>query len=61
LVAAGAIVTEGKVFPDRSLVLGAPAKVARELTDAAIARMHAGTEGYMKRQEMYKAKLKRID
>jgi carbonic anhydrase/acetyltransferase-like protein (isoleucine patch superfamily) len=33
LVGAGAIVTERKSFPDRSLILGAPAKLARELTD----------------------------
>src|SRR5512134_1128077 len=33
LVGAGAIVTEGKHFPPRSLLLGAPAKVARELTE----------------------------
>jgi carbonic anhydrase/acetyltransferase-like protein (isoleucine patch superfamily) len=61
LIGAGAIVTEDKIFPDRSLILGAPAKVARELTDEAIAKMHAGTAGYVKRQELYKAKLKRID
>ena len=30
LVGAGAIVTEKKVFPDRSLILGAPAKVVRQ-------------------------------
>ena len=45
----------------RSLVLGAPAKVARELSDEAIAKMHAGTESYVKRQQMYKARLKRMD
>ncbi len=32
LVGAGAIVTERKVFADGSLILGAPAKVVRELT-----------------------------
>jgi carbonic anhydrase/acetyltransferase-like protein (isoleucine patch superfamily) len=60
LVGAGAIVTEGKVFPDRTLILGAPAKVVRELTDKDVAflRMNAGF--YVERQLMYKAKLKRI-
>ena len=33
LVGAGALVTEGKEFPPRSLIIGAPAKLARELTD----------------------------
>jgi carbonic anhydrase/acetyltransferase-like protein (isoleucine patch superfamily) len=31
IVAAGALVTEGKIFPPRSLIMGTPAKVAREL------------------------------
>ena len=29
LVGAGAVVTEGKSFPERSLILGAPAKVVQ--------------------------------
>lgn len=61
LVGAGAIVTEGKVFPDRSLILGTPAKVMREVTDRDIEFMHANAEDYMKRQDMYKVQLKRID
>ena len=32
LVGAGSVVTEGKSFPDRSMILGSPAKVVRELT-----------------------------
>ena len=61
IVGAGAVVTEGKKFPDRSLIIGAPARRIRELDDAAIAKMRAGAEGYISRQERYKAKLKRID
>lgn len=61
LVGAGAVVTEGKQFPDRSLILGAPAKVIRQLDAGAVAKMHTGADGYVKRQEMYKAKLKRLD
>ena len=34
LVAAGSLVTPGTVIPPRSLVMGSPAKVRRELTDA---------------------------
>jgi carbonic anhydrase/acetyltransferase-like protein (isoleucine patch superfamily) len=37
LVAAGAVVTEGKEFPDGSLIMGAPAKVVRQLTPEQIA------------------------
>ena len=60
LVGAGAIVTEGKEFPDRSLILGAPAKVVRQLTDEDIARIRAGVESYVKRQQLFKKELKRV-
>src|SRR3546814_14857331 len=33
LIGAGALVTEGKTIPDNSLVLGAPAKIARDLSE----------------------------
>src|SRR5690349_16192051 len=33
IVGAGALVTEGKTFPGGSLIVGAPARVVRELTD----------------------------
>jgi len=60
LVGAGSIVTEGKVFPDRTLILGAPAKVVRELSDKDVAFLLANAGYYVERQQMYKAKLKRI-
>ena len=60
LVGAGAIVTEGKTFPDRALILGSPARMLRELTDADIAAMRANAADYVKRQEMYKKELERI-
>ena len=61
LVGAGAIVTEGKIFPDRSLILGAPARVVRQLTDDDVARLRKGAESYAARQATYKTTLKRID
>ncbi|MNN68633.1 putative acetyltransferase [compost metagenome] len=60
LVGAGAVVTEGKVFPDRSLILGAPAKVVRQLTDEDVANLYRNAETYASRQAMYKQQLKRI-
>ncbi|MDO5042955.1 MAG: gamma carbonic anhydrase family protein [Slackia sp.] len=39
VVAAGALVTEGKEFPDGVLIVGVPAKVRRELTEEEIADM----------------------
>ena len=57
---AGAIVTEGKTFPDRSLIVGAPAKLVRELDDAAIAGLRGNVAAYVARGDHYRAKLKRI-
>jgi carbonic anhydrase/acetyltransferase-like protein (isoleucine patch superfamily) len=60
LVGAGAIVTENKSFPDRSLILGAPAKVARELAEADLLRMKLSGESYVRRAQMFKDQLVRI-
>ena len=46
LVGARALVTEGKAMPGGSLVVGAPARVARELDDAARAGLVASARHY---------------
>jgi carbonic anhydrase/acetyltransferase-like protein (isoleucine patch superfamily) len=56
-VGAGALVTEGKVFPDRSLILGAPAKVVRELTDEDLARLAYSADNYARRGAHYRDSL----
>jgi carbonic anhydrase/acetyltransferase-like protein (isoleucine patch superfamily) len=60
LVAAGALVTERKVFPDHSLILGVPAKVARELTDEELANLAANASGYVDKSAIYSNELERI-
>jgi carbonic anhydrase/acetyltransferase-like protein (isoleucine patch superfamily) len=60
LVAAGAILTEGKTFPDRSLIMGAPAKVVRALTEADVSMLHAAAVAYVKRREVYLTELVRL-
>lgn len=60
LIGAGAIVTEGKDIPDRSLVLGAPGKVVRALSDEDIVRIHANTAQYVVRGQAYRTQMKRI-
>jgi len=57
LIGAGAVITEGKQFPDRSLIVGAPAKLLRPLTDAEIAGLRVNIETYVRRGEFYRAKL----
>ncbi|MGB6053643.1 MAG: gamma carbonic anhydrase family protein [Burkholderiaceae bacterium] len=61
LVGAGALVTEGKEFPDNSLIVGSPAKAVRQLDNAAVARIRAGTDSYVARSRLFKTQLKRID
>lgn len=60
LVAAGAVVTEGKEFPDGSLIVGSPAVVKRALDEAQIARMHLGARTYVERAQRFKRGLKRV-
>ena len=45
--AAGALVTQGKEFPEGSLIVGAPAHVARELTAEEIRKFHENVEHYL--------------
>lgn len=47
LIGAHSLVTEGKSFPDGSLILGSPAKVIRELTDEEIASNRASASRYV--------------
>lgn len=55
LVAAGALVPEHKEFPPGVLLMGAPAKVARELTEKDLENMRAGALGYQQRAQNYRA------
>lgn len=61
LVAAGSLVTEGKVFEDGMLIMGSPAKAVRPLTEADFARMQIGTSIYVQKAKAYKTELVRID
>lgn len=47
IVGAGSLVTEGSVFPPRSLILGRPAKVKRELTSAEVDLLEASADNYL--------------
>jgi carbonic anhydrase/acetyltransferase-like protein (isoleucine patch superfamily) len=60
LIGAGALVTEGKVIPDRSLVLGSPGKVVRTLTDEEVANLHASAQSYIRNAARYAAGLKPV-
>jgi carbonic anhydrase/acetyltransferase-like protein (isoleucine patch superfamily) len=47
IVAAGTLVVEGMKVPSRSLVMGSPGKVKRELTDAEFAGIQAYADRYV--------------
>ena len=55
IVAAGALVTGGTVIPDNSLVLGAPAKTIKPLSDALKEEISFTVEEYCQRAKDYKA------
>jgi len=47
IVGAGALVTEDKIFPDRSLILGSPARRIRELTDKEVMALRENADHYI--------------
>jgi carbonic anhydrase/acetyltransferase-like protein (isoleucine patch superfamily) len=57
IVAAGALVPEGMVVPPWSLVMGAPAKVRREVSEEE----RAGLRGYARRYLGYKEDYRRAE
>ncbi|MGI4730633.1 MAG: gamma carbonic anhydrase family protein [Janthinobacterium lividum] len=61
LVGAGALVTEGKAFPPGSLIVGAPARVARALSAGEIAGLRVSAASYVARQRDYATTLRRLD
>lgn len=57
LIGAGALVPEGRTIPDGSLALGAPARVVRTLDEAAVARLRAAADSYVRNWRRYAAGL----
>jgi carbonic anhydrase/acetyltransferase-like protein (isoleucine patch superfamily) len=53
IVGAGALVTKNKVFPPRSLIMGSPAKVVRELSDAEVEELYASATRYVEFKKDY--------
>jgi carbonic anhydrase/acetyltransferase-like protein (isoleucine patch superfamily) len=56
MVGAGAVVGEGKTIPPRSLALGVPARVVRELTEEDLARMAETTRHYVGLAQEHKSR-----
>jgi carbonic anhydrase/acetyltransferase-like protein (isoleucine patch superfamily) len=57
MLAAGAMLTQGKVIAARQMWMGRPASYARELTDTALEEMRAGVSGYVINGRLHAAAL----
>jgi carbonic anhydrase/acetyltransferase-like protein (isoleucine patch superfamily) len=53
IIGAGAVVTEDTEIPDRSLVLGVPGKVARQVTDEQLRLIKANAKSYATLAQRY--------
>ncbi len=54
IVGAGALVTEGLVIPPRTLALGVPAKVVRELREEELVRLQITAAWYVEQARIYR-------
>ncbi|HZX30381.1 MAG TPA: gamma carbonic anhydrase family protein [Rhodocyclaceae bacterium] len=60
IVGANTLIPEGKVFPDRVLIVGSPGKVVRELTDEEVAKLKKSAEHYVGNAGRYRDNLQEI-
>ena len=60
IVGAGSVVTEGKVFPDNSLIFGSPAKLVRSIDEAGQQMLAHIAEHYVENAARYRSGLKKI-
>jgi carbonic anhydrase/acetyltransferase-like protein (isoleucine patch superfamily) len=58
LVGANALVTEGKGFPDGSLIVGTPAKVVRELGPEALEGLRTSAANYVRNAGRFRSGLR---
>jgi carbonic anhydrase/acetyltransferase-like protein (isoleucine patch superfamily) len=61
LVGANSLVSEGKEFADGSLIVGAPARVARALDERQMMILKMSAEVYVRNYQRFRDGLKRID
>ena len=54
IIGANTLITENKIIPDRSLVLGSPGKIIREVTDKEIEEIKENALHYVENYKKYK-------
>ena len=60
IIGAKALIPEGKEIPDNSLVMGAPGKVVRTISEAQGLMVAAGARHYVENARRYAEQLERI-
>jgi len=60
LVGANTLIAEGKEIPDNSLVLGAPGRVVKELSEAQLALLKMSADVYVKNYQRFRDRLEQI-
>jgi carbonic anhydrase/acetyltransferase-like protein (isoleucine patch superfamily) len=55
------LVTEGKTFPENSLIMGAPAKVVRQLTEKEIEGITKSAQWYQQNMRRFNSDMKDIE
>ena len=54
IIGAGAVVSEGKEFPEGSLILGVPAKAIKQVSEEQINLIQNNADNYVKLSKQYK-------
>ncbi|MDB5432029.1 MAG: acetyltransferase protein [Caulobacter sp.] len=60
LIGANCLITEGKDIPDNSLVMGAPGKVVKEVTDQQVMVLKGSALHYVENWKRYERELRQI-
>ena len=60
IVGANTLIPEGKVYPERVLIVGSPGKVVRELSDEEVARLQASAAHYVENARRYQRQLQAL-
>jgi len=60
LIGANVLITEGKDIPDNSLVMGAPGKVVREVTEPQVRLLTASARHYVENWKRYRRDLQEV-
>lgn len=60
IIGANALIPEGKVIPDRSLVVGSPGRIIRTLSDEDAQNLVAGASHYVDNARRYERELREV-